>query len=166
VARLFPPFEGCDLVLRTIKSAPHVEFYVDRETIYSRSSYLKYKISALGPVPAGIDVIYWVDEADTLDAMLRFVYPDRPKPKVESVSHLRFLLGTAQKYGIAAAMHTLGTAMLFDFAPRDPLSAFAVACEFGLADKAVLISKETLKVDIMTDEKSSVLNRVSLVSCE
>ncbi|KAG8764189.1 hypothetical protein FRC11_000043 [Ceratobasidium sp. 423] len=162
VARLFPPFEGCNLVLRAIKTHSHVEFYVDREIVYSRSSYLRRKISELGPVPTGIEVVSWEDDADTLDAMLRFVYSDRPKPVVENVAHLRFLLRAARKYDIEAAKHALGTSVLLDFATREPLSAFVIACEFGLANEATLISKETLKVDIMMDEKSSELGRVSL----
>ncbi|KAH7340375.1 hypothetical protein B0J17DRAFT_316394 [Rhizoctonia solani] len=162
VARLFPPFEGCNLVLRATKTHPHVEFYMDRETVYNRSSYLKRKISELGPIPAGIEIVSWEDDADTLDAMLRFVYSDRPKPEVETVAHLRVLLKAARKYDIEAARHALGTAVLLDFATREPLSAFAIACEFGLVDEATLISKDTLRVDVMMDEKSSELRRVSL----
>ncbi|KAF8710673.1 hypothetical protein RHS03_02158, partial [Rhizoctonia solani] len=162
VARLFPPFEGCDIVLLATKTLPHVAFYVDRKTIYTRCAYLKRNISELGFTPAGVDVIYWEEDADTLDAMLRFVYPDRPKPKVESVPHLRFLLETARRYGIGTATHVLCTTVLLDFATKDPLSVFAIACEFGLTNEAALISKETLKVDFMMDQKSSELGRVSL----
>ncbi|CAE6433040.1 unnamed protein product [Rhizoctonia solani] len=162
VARLFPPFEGCDLVLRATKNSPPVEFYVDRETIYSHCSYLKGKISALGLIPTGIDVISWEDDANILDAMLRFIYSDRPKPKIESVFHLRLLLRAARKYDIEAAMHALGTGVLLAIAESEPLSAFVIACEVGLVDEATLISKETLKVDIMMDEKNSELGRVSL----
>ncbi|KAF8758751.1 hypothetical protein RHS01_02765 [Rhizoctonia solani] len=125
-------------------------------------AYLKRNISELGFTPAGVDVIYWEEDADTLDAMLRFVYPDRPKPKVESVPHLRFLLETARRYGIGTATHVLCTTVLLDFATKDPLSVFAIACEFGLTNEAALISKETLKVDFMMDQKSSELGRVSL----
>ncbi|CAE6412407.1 unnamed protein product [Rhizoctonia solani] len=162
VARLFPPFEGCNLILRATKTRPHVEFYVDRETVYNRSPYLKRKIFELGPIPAGIEIIAWEDDADTLDSMLRFIYCDRPKPQVESVAHLRFLLKAARKYDIEAARHALGTSVLLDFATKEPLPAFAIACEFGLVDEATLISKDTLKVDIMMDGKSSELDRVSL----
>ncbi|KAJ1310286.1 hypothetical protein OPQ81_007026 [Rhizoctonia solani] len=162
VAPLFPPLKDCDLVLRATKNHPHVEFYVDRETIYSHSSYLKRKISELGPIPPGIEVVSWEEDPNTLDAMLRFIYPGRPKPEVKNMAHLRFLLKASRKYGIEAARHALGTAILLDFATREPLSAFVTACEFGLDSEAALISKETLKTDIMMDEKSSELGRVSL----
>ncbi|KAL5636020.1 hypothetical protein ACGC1H_004733 [Rhizoctonia solani] len=162
VASLFPPLQGCDLVLRATKTLPHVEFYVDRETIYNHSPYLKRKISELGPIPTGVEIVSWEENAATLDAMLRFIYSDRPKPEVESVDHLRLLLRAAGKYGIEAARHALGTAVLLEFATREPLSAFAIACEFDLANEATLISKETLRVDIMMEGKSSELGRVSL----
>ncbi|CAE6427456.1 unnamed protein product [Rhizoctonia solani] len=162
VASLFRPFQGCDLVLRATKTLPHVEFYVDRETVYHHSPYLKRKISELGPIPAGAEIVSWEENPATLDAMLRFVYSDRPKPEVESVDHLRLLLGAARKYDIEAARHALGTSVLLEFATREPLSAFVIACEFGLTNEATLISKETLKVDIMTEGNSSELRRVSL----
>ncbi|CAE7218368.1 unnamed protein product [Rhizoctonia solani] len=164
VAHLFQPFKGSDLVLRTTKNHPHVEFYVDRETIYNHSPYLKRKISKLGPTPAGIEVVSWEEDADTLDAMLRLVYSDRSKPVVESTTQLRFLLGAARKYGIEAARRVLGTTVLFDLATREPLPAFVIACEFGLAGEATLISKETLKVDIMMEENRSQLTRMSVSS--
>ncbi|KDN49476.1 hypothetical protein RSAG8_02178, partial [Rhizoctonia solani AG-8 WAC10335] len=162
VARLFPPFKGCDLALRATKHRPHVQFYVDRETVYNHSSYLKRNNSGDLPIPAGIEVVSWEENADTLDAMLRLVYSDRLRPKVENVARLRFLLKTARKYGIEAARHSLGTAVLLELATREPIPAFVTACEFGLVDEAALISKETLKVDIMMGEESSELCRVSL----
>lgn len=162
IAPLFQPFDGCDLVLRATKTRPHIEFCVDRETIYNKSSYLKRKISELGPIPSGIEVVSWEDDAHTLDAMLRFVYADRPKPKVQDVDHLRSLLKAARRYDIEAARHALGTAVLLDFATREPLCAFAIACEFGLVDEASLISKETLNVDIMMSDSNCELGRVSL----
>jgi hypothetical protein len=164
VAPLFQPFDGCDLVLRATKSRPHTDFYVDRRTVYARSPYLQRKISEFGPIPVGIEVVSWEDDTRTLDAMLRFVYPDRPKPEVQNVAHLRSLLKAARKYDIEAARHALGTAVLLDFAKREPLCAFAIACEFGLVDEASLISKDTLSVDIMMSDKSVELGRVSLVS--
>ncbi|QRW00296.1 The BTB (BR-C, ttk and bab)/POZ (Pox virus and Zinc finger) domain [Ceratobasidium sp. AG-Ba] len=162
IAPDFQPFDGCDLVLRSTKVRPHTDFYVDRRTIYDKSPYLKRKLTELGPVPEGIDVISWEDRADTLESMLCFIYTDRSKPVVRSVEHLRVLLKAARKYEIETARHALGTAVLLDYAKKEPLRAFAIACEFGLADQAVLISKETLEIDIMKSDKYSDLGRVSL----
>lgn len=164
IALQFQPFQGCDLILRACKSRPHIDFYVDRKTLFAGSIYLKRKISELGPVIAEIDVITWEDDADTLDAMLRFVYADRPKPVVQDVEHLRTLLKAARKYEIEAAKHALGTAVLIDFGKTAPLQAFALACEFGLVDEAAMISKDTLEVDIMMSDHNNDLGRVSLVS--
>ncbi|CUA72359.1 hypothetical protein RSOLAG22IIIB_01026 [Rhizoctonia solani] len=94
--------------------------------------------------------------------MLRFIYSNRPRPQVESIAHLRCLLEAARKYDIQAAKRALGTAVLLEFATRVPISSFSLACQFGLDNEADLISKETLKVDIMMNENSSELNRVSL----
>ncbi|KAF8602686.1 hypothetical protein BDV93DRAFT_185057 [Ceratobasidium sp. AG-I] len=162
VALQFQSFQGCDLILRATKSRPHIDFYVDRETLFAGSLYLKRKLSELGPAIAEIDVISWEDDADTLDAMLRFVYADRPKPVVEDVEHLRALLKAARKYEIEAAKHALGTAVLLDFGKTAPLQAFALACEFGLVDEAAMISKDTLEVDIMMSDNNNDLGRVSL----
>lgn len=164
VARLFQPFDGCDLVLRATKMQPHTDFYVDRETVYSHSSYLKRKLSELTPTPPEIEIVAWGEDARILDAMLRFVYADRPKPQVQDIAELRVLLKAARTYGIEAANHALGTAVLLDFAKKDPVCAFTIACEFGLVDEAGLISKDTLGIDIMTPESGLELGRVSLVS--
>jgi hypothetical protein len=164
VAPDFQPSPECNLVLRAIKTRSHTDFYVDRETIYTRSSYLKRKLSSLGSIPDGIDVISWDDDADTLGAMLRFIYPGRAKPVVQDVDHLRVLLKAARQYDIEAATHALGTAVLLDFAKREPIQAFAIACEFALVDIAALISKDTLEVDVMVSDKHNDLGRVSLVS--
>jgi hypothetical protein len=163
VAPDFQPSSECDLILRTTKTRPHTDFYVDRETIYTRSSYLKRKLSSLSPIADGLDVIAWDDDADTLGAMLRFIYPGRTKPVVQDVEHLRALLKAARRYDIDAARHALGTAVLLDFAKREPIQAFAIACEFALMDVAALISKDTLEVDVMVSDKNSDLGRVSLV---
>ncbi|KAG8792043.1 hypothetical protein FRC12_007417 [Ceratobasidium sp. 428] len=162
VAPDFQQSPGCDVVLRSTKNRPHVDFYVDRKTIYEKSPYLRRKLLELGPIPDGIDVISWEDHADTLEAMLCFIYTDRSKPVVRDVQHLRILLKAASKYEIEAARHALGTAVLLDYSKKEPLRAFAIACEFGLADQAVLISKETLEIDIMTSDKYNDLGRVSL----
>ncbi|KAG9103852.1 hypothetical protein FRC06_007530 [Ceratobasidium sp. 370] len=162
IAPDFQPSPECDLVLRSTKTRPHTDFYVDRKTITDRSPYLKRKLSELGPTPDGTDVISWEDHADTLEAMLCFIYTGRSKPIVRDVEHLRTLLKAARKYEIEAARHALGTAVLLDYAKKEPLRAFAIACEFGLADQAVLISKDTLEVDIMASDKYNDLGRVSL----
>ncbi|KAG9127945.1 hypothetical protein FRC07_007183 [Ceratobasidium sp. 392] len=162
VAPDFQPSAECDLVLRSTRTRPHTDFYVDRKTIYEKSPYLMRKLLALGPAPDGIDVISWEDYADTLEAMLCFIYTGRSKPVVRNVQHLRILLKAACKYEIETARHALGTAVLLDYAKQEPLRAFAIACEFGLADQAVLISKDTLNVDIMTSDKYNDLGRVSL----
>ncbi|KAG9099541.1 hypothetical protein FS749_001028 [Ceratobasidium sp. UAMH 11750] len=162
VAPDFQPSPECDLVLRSTKSRPHTDFYVERKVVTEKSPYLRRKLLELGPTPNGIDVISWEDHADTLEAMLCFIYAGRNKPIVRDVEHLRTLLKAARKYEIEAAKHALGTAVLIDYAKKEPLRAFAIACEFGLADQAVLISKDTLEVDIMTSDRYNDLGRVSL----
>lgn len=164
VAPLFQQFPGCDLILRATKNQPYTDFYVDRRTVRARSSYLGREISALvDPLLDKNEVFLWEDHAHVLDAMLRFVYVDRPKPLIQDVSSLRALLEAARKYEIEAARHALGTAELLDFAQSDPIQAFAIACEFDLVGEASLISKETLEVDIMSFDENLVLNSIGLV---
>ena len=82
----------------------------------------------------GLLVIPLAEDAQTVEFMLRSIYPVR-SPKIEKLSDLRFVLEASRKYDIEA-FDGVAEQALVDALEIDPVGVYAIACRFGLLDIA------------------------------
>ena len=149
----FRPSPNTDLVLRA--GDVSYEFHVSSKVLFKASPVLADKIKALGhgkPVSVvevgGSEVVIQLDEeAEVIDAILRYAYPKAKPPVVRSIEHLEKLLAACHRYKVEAGRHALGQ-LVITHAEKTPLTAYAIACRHELFDEARIISKYTLGVDL------------------
>lgn len=148
----FPIRSSTDLVLRSEEVDSEVRFYVDSSTVFARSPVLREIVGDLKDwVTDDYDrpVATIPESTETLEILLRFIYPKARKPVVTVVEQLDEYLGLCKLYQVESAVHSLCTAVLLSLARKEPLKAYGVACHHGLSEEMRLISRETLTVDLL-----------------
>ncbi|THH14762.1 hypothetical protein EW146_g5611 [Bondarzewia mesenterica] len=127
-----PPFDepGADIILR---SSDDVVFRVYKNILSLASPFFKDLFSLPQPSPTAIDnttsgeipVIPVTEDAETLDFMLRSIYPVR-SPKIKKLSDLRFVFEASRKYQIET-FDGVAEESLMGAVEQDPVSVYALA---------------------------------------
>ncbi|THH09849.1 hypothetical protein EW146_g8561 [Bondarzewia mesenterica] len=143
------PFDepGADIILQ---SSDGIDFRVYRYILSLASPFFKDMFSLPQPSPTAIDnttageipVIPVTEDAETLDFMLRSIYPVR-SPKIKKLSDLRFVFEASRKYQIET-FDGVAEESLMGAVEQDPVSVYALACRFGLNEIACKAARHTL----------------------
>jgi hypothetical protein len=160
----FDPTSITDIIF--IPKNHNVEFHVNSSVISAASPVLADVIKevfqsengaqhGVEPIQSPIHVHKLDEKSEILDAVLRFCYPQKSKPKVRSITHLDRLLAACQRYQLSNGIHHLKI-IIIQFASMaaagkilgSPLECYGIACRFGFDDVAKLVSKYCLLVDI------------------
>lgn len=90
-----------------------------------------------------------IDEpADLIRDLLSLIYVHKEQPAVTSGDELDTLLGIANRYSVASALHTLCSTHLHDLAVHEPLRAYGLACKHNLHAEKAWTARETLRVHL------------------
>ncbi|THH14761.1 hypothetical protein EW146_g5610 [Bondarzewia mesenterica] len=149
-----PPFDkpGADIILR---SSDDVDFRVHKLVLSLSSPFFKDMFSLPQPSSNAIDntttgeipVIPVTEDAQTLDFMLRTIYPVR-SPKIEKLSDLRFVFEASRKYQIETFDGVVEESLM-GAVEQDPVGVYALACRFGLDEIACKAARHTLDRSIV-----------------
>ncbi|TFY60665.1 hypothetical protein EVJ58_g5001 [Rhodofomes roseus] len=142
-----PPFDDPtgDFILR---SSDRVDFRVFRVILRLASSVFASMLEIGQAPPAASDasqtgsdefrdgcpVVPLQEDSDTLDYLLRMVYPTRD-PDLGDLSKLSSVIAVALKYEMEQVV-ALGSTTLLRFVPKDPFSVWALTVRNGLEDQA------------------------------
>ncbi|ETW75375.1 hypothetical protein HETIRDRAFT_242512, partial [Heterobasidion irregulare TC 32-1] len=154
--------DDADVILR---SSDHVDFRVHKIILSLASPVFKEMFNT--PQPShlpdtdepqnSLRVIALEEDADTLDFILRKIYPV-PSPIVAQMDDLRFVIGPSQKYRFKAfngfVEESLKKAMLWE-----PHSVYAIACQYGFPEVAAEAARTSLSLPLTTP--SRYLDRIS-----
>jgi BTB/POZ domain len=111
-----------------------------------------------------LPLIHIPESRDTIDALLRFVYPV-PNPCISTLDELVPVLGAAVKYDFEVVISTLRKLLLSPhFLLTSPTRVFAIACRFDLEDEARLASQYTLRVNVLDCPLSEDLKHITAYS--
>ncbi|THH14754.1 hypothetical protein EW146_g5609 [Bondarzewia mesenterica] len=131
--------------------AIHIPAPLSAATITDAASpFFKDMFSLPQPSPTAIDnttageipVIPVTEDAETLDFMLRSIYPVR-SPKIKKLSNLRFVFEASRKYQIET-FDGVAEESLMGAVEQDPVGVYALACRFGLNEIASKAAPYTL----------------------
>lgn len=154
-----------DLILRSSAPGP-VEFRVHKCILAAASPFFAHMFELPQPRESctdagGAPVVDVSEDAATLEALLRCVYPVA-RPAIAGFEALTAALEAAAKYDVPAATAHLRALLA---APRllaqDPVRAYAIACRFELEDEARAASAATLRVRVVDAPLSADLRHVS-----
>ncbi|KIP06167.1 hypothetical protein PHLGIDRAFT_19522 [Phlebiopsis gigantea 11061_1 CR5-6] len=141
---------NADLVLRS--STPKgVEFRVHQCILAQASPFFEHMFQLPQPEagPSHIPVVDVSESSQTLEYLLRYVYPV-PKPDVSSLDELVPVLEAASKYDFTVVIDHLRTVLVSPpFLASDPVRVYAIACRFDLDAEARLASRHTLTIDVL-----------------
>ncbi|PFH50167.1 hypothetical protein AMATHDRAFT_61659 [Amanita thiersii Skay4041] len=112
-----------------------------------------------------LPVIPVTETKETLDLLLRFLYPI-PNPRTDTLAlpELVSLIAAAQKYDFPSVLGVLRALLVsprLGFLAQDPLRVYAVACRFGLEREAREASRWTLRVNVIEAPLEEELKWVS-----
>ncbi|EIM83862.1 uncharacterized protein STEHIDRAFT_100880 [Stereum hirsutum FP-91666 SS1] len=170
------PFDNhdADIILHT---SDFVDFYVYKIILAHASPFFRTMFSLPGPQtptvfesgikevdddpPAeqrfGIPIILLTEDSETLEALLRAVYPGL-QPKIDDLDDVARLLQVSEKYEIEA-FHPMARFILKEQVEEHPIHAYSIACRFGFNDVASCAAKASLHVrytDIVTSRAGPV----------
>lgn len=160
-----PTNDGFEVGDITLRSSDGVEFKVYRLILKLTSPIFSDMFSVAAAEPS----IELTDDAQSINMMLQFSYPDRDLV-VPTFDHLEKALGIARKYHIDRMTEALRQRLrsINDHASSsgdgaspismssDPIRAFAIARQFGLVEEAKAASTLTIgkfRILDMTDEE-------------
>ena len=83
----------------------------------------------------GLPIVDVSDPPESLDLILRLVYPGVEPPGIPDIPTLTALLSAADKYNITSIYPTLRST-LKSLLPNHPFRAYIVACRFGFLEEA------------------------------
>lgn len=133
-----------DLIIR---SSDGVDFRVHSLLLRLGSDVFDSMLSVPQPTAssaAEVPTVDLVESAEIIDTFLRWIYPIRDKPTINSLDELAALLPSAIKYEIHPALVALYSCWAVPLAPsvlEDPLRAYAIAVKYGLLDQARAVAR-------------------------
>jgi hypothetical protein len=108
-----------------------------------------------------VPVVDVSEDAETLEALLRFVYPTS-KPVISDLDRLTPVLEAAFKYEFNAVVDHLRTLLIAPcFLKSDPVRVYAIACRFDLEDAASVAARHTLSVNVLDAPPTEDLKCIS-----
>ena len=152
-----------DVILR---SSDHVDFRVHKVILSLASPVFKDMFNMSQPPHLtdtdephdDLQVIAVEEDADTLDFVLRNIYPV-PSPIVAKIDDLRFVLGPSQKYRFKVFDGFIEES-LRNATQWQPHSVYAIACQYGFGEIAVKAAQASLAW-LWTAPSSHYLDRIS-----
>ncbi|KAF8552598.1 hypothetical protein OG21DRAFT_1486100 [Imleria badia] len=78
--------------------------------------------------PPSVDV---PESSQTLDTLLRIIYPNTPVPSFRGLRHARHVALAACKYDMFAALETIADRLQMQYAATRPLDVYFIACRMG-----------------------------------
>jgi hypothetical protein len=152
-----------DLILLSSNDA---EFRVHRCILAAASLFFAHMftlpqppmtISGDTPLP----VIPVSEPRQTLDSVLRFVYPIQDPP-IKDLNELNSVLGAAFKYDFASVISSLRKILVAPhFLETSPTRVFAIASRYELESEAQLASRYTLNINILDCPLSDDLKHIT-----
>jgi len=138
-------------VFRSNDNVP-IDFYVDSRTVLDASPVLRFRTAQLGTPTTGlvrpVNLVQIDESADSIEAMLRLIYPHVRKPQITTSEDLDHLLSLCKRYQIAHSIHFLCARYLQALARTEPLRAYGLACKHDLPAEIKYTSRETLRIDL------------------
>lgn len=161
-------YPDADLVLRSSSPNPD-DFYVHRCILSTASPFFKEMFTLPQPPsedgkPLPTPVLDVAEDAETLDKLLRFVYP-MTNPPVDSLDELVLILAAACKYDMPAVVESLRRNLIEPrFITEAPLRVYAIATRFDLEEEAKVASKYSLAINILDSPLSDDLKFITAYS--
>ncbi|KAH9951052.1 hypothetical protein B0H21DRAFT_719255 [Amylocystis lapponica] len=151
------PFDNtaADIILC---SSDTVHFHVHSIILGEASPFFKDMFALPQPAPPlnpdssdphhrdGHAIVRMSEDSHTLDSLLRLCYPITD-PILSELQEVRAVLEASMKYQMEEAT-VLMTQALHQFALKEPLRVWAIACRFGLDDEAIFAAKNTLSMSL------------------
>ena len=138
-----------DVILRAGQEpGPKHDFRVHKLILCLASSVFKDMFAFPQPsdqnpvAQSDIPIIDVPDSPQTLDTILRFIYPGVEPPKFTDLSALSDLLAATDKYNIASMRPVLREA-LSSFIETQPCRVYIIACQLGLLEEAKAAARMT-----------------------
>lgn len=93
------------------------------------------------------------EDGETIEGMLRFIYPNVTAPRITSIDQLSTLVDAAMKYDCFPAQEALKTIMVQpEFLQTQPIRIYAIAKRYGLALDQNLLWKAVLSRPLVGED--------------
>jgi hypothetical protein len=147
-----PPFDQADADV-IMRSSDNIHFRFHKLILSLASPFFRGLFSL--PQPSGntqsdddeqqeIPIVDLQDDAQTVDALLRFCYPTTT-PVLVTLADATCLLRAGHKYSIEEAVEQGWRRVLELVGNTEPLRAYAIACKYRLRDEATAAARLTLR---------------------
>ncbi|KAI0791436.1 hypothetical protein C8Q75DRAFT_78094 [Abortiporus biennis] len=147
-------YPNADVIIRS--SAPNkVDFRVHKFILSLSSSFFETMFT-LPDLPkkapkTNLPVVDVSEPADTIDPLLRIIYPSIPDPIFDTLVTLRPVLEAALKFEMQAAVVVLRRVLLKPaFLKVNPMKVYALAASYNFEDEAKVASQHTLNLELST----------------
>ena len=147
------PFDQADADI-ILRSSDFFDFRVHKTILSVASPVFKDMLNQPQPAqPTGGDlpIIMLEEDAKTLDFILRTVYPVR-SPRISQLDELHSIIAPSQKYALKV-FDGFVEESLRDALQQEPISVYAIACQFGFADVAAAAAETSLELPLMTHSR-------------
>ena len=136
-----------DVILHAIHGTDSRDFRVHKIFLSFASPVFRDMFTTPQPSStSNVDVVDVIDSPQTLELILRFIYPC-PSPVINDLATLSEVLTLADKYGIEAARSRLRRSLV-EFARAEPLRVYAICCRFGFEGEMKIASSHTTSIDL------------------
>ena len=137
-----------DVILRSVHATGSRDFRVHKLFLSFSSPIFKdmFKCPQPSSPALNVDIIDVADPPQTLELVLRFIYPG-PSPVVGDLTLLSEALTLADKYNIEVVRSGLRPSLV-ELSKTDPLRVYAIACRNGFEDEMKIASSHTLSINL------------------
>jgi hypothetical protein len=156
-----------DIILR---SSDDIDFRVYRCVLAAASPFFRDMFTLPQPNPetsserACIPVVPVSERHQTLDSLLRFIYPVADPP-IATLDDISPILAAASKYEFTCVVSTLRKLLVTPhFLESSPTRVFAIASRYELEPEAQIASRYTLSVNVLDCPLSDDLKHISAYS--
>ncbi|KAI0791432.1 hypothetical protein C8Q75DRAFT_77326 [Abortiporus biennis] len=158
-------YPNADVIIRS--SAPNkVDFRVHKFILSLSSSFFETMFTlpdASQKAPkTNLPVVDVSEPADTIDPLLRIIYPSIPDPTFDTLDKLRLVLQAAHKFEMHSSLGSLRHFLLTPvFLEKEPLRVYALAASYDFEDEAKVASRHTLRFRLADYQYSEEMKSMS-----
>ena len=153
-----------DVILRADQgSGQEQDFRVHRLVLSLSSPAFKDMFELASPdanVGQPVPVVQLADPPETIDTILKFIYPGVESPEIKDLSTLATVLDVARKYDIDSIVPALRKS-LKGFLPNQCVKVYLLGCRFGFEDEAKKAARLTTPLMLGSDDYSEEVKAVS-----